>query len=141
MKLATQLHRGSVASNDNWYKRPLTFGHHSGLAHPRQDAVQFANFHSCDDSLDRRDELVLLANCDCSFTPLKLDGLCAIVDGENDSSRRISAPPTVPRRHWITAGAVNVPGTDDCRNAYRPVGGVLLDGRFPPPGSPVKPEP
>ena len=74
-------------------KRPLTFGHHSGLAHPRQDAVQFANFHSCDDSLDRRDELVLLANCDCSFTPLKLDGLCAIVDGENDSSRRISAPP------------------------------------------------
>ena len=93
MKLATQLHRGSVASNDNWYKRPLTFGHHSGLAHPRQDAVQFANFHSCDDSLDRRDELVLLANCDCSFNPLKLDGLCAIVDGENDSSRRISAPP------------------------------------------------
>src|SRR5450759_4971124 len=31
MKLATQLHRGSVASNDNWYKRPLTFGHHSGV--------------------------------------------------------------------------------------------------------------
>src|SRR5450756_786418 len=76
MKVATQLHRGSIASNDNWYKRPFTFGHHSGLAHPRQDAVQFANFHSCDDSLDRWDELVLLANCDCSFTPLKLNGLC-----------------------------------------------------------------
>src|ERR1017187_8262487 len=64
--------------------RPLTLHHNSGLAHRHQDAVQFARFHCCDDSLDRWDELVLLTNRDCSLAPLKLDGHCTVTHGEND---------------------------------------------------------
>jgi hypothetical protein len=49
----------------------------------------------------------------------------------------------VSRRHLRYRGGQcrRLSVADDCRNAHRPVGGVLLDGRDPPPGSPFKPVP
>src|ERR1039457_7115390 len=50
---------------------------------------------------------------------------------------------TVFRRHLRYRGGQcrRLSVADDCRNAHRPVGGVLLDGREPPLDSPFKPVP
>ena len=50
---------------------------------------------------------------------------------------------TVSRRHlhYRRGHRRRLSGVDNCRDAYRPVAGVLLDGRDPPPGSPFKPAP
>ena len=80
--------------------RPLALRHHRCLAHLRQYTVEFASLHSCDDSLDCRDELFFLADRDRSFTRRKLDWLRTVTKGEDDGASRISSPPRMRLRAY-----------------------------------------
>jgi hypothetical protein len=74
-------------------RRPLAFGHNRSLAYGRQHGVQFAGFNRCDDRLDRRDELFLLADRNRRFALLKLDGFGAIAYGQHYYAGSVSTPP------------------------------------------------
>jgi hypothetical protein len=66
---------------------------------------------------------------------------CAV---KNQSSAILSRHAVVPPAAFALPPGHRrrLSGADNCRNAYRPVGGVLLDGRDPPPpDSPFKPVP
>src|ERR1019366_7434353 len=63
------------------------------FAHLPKNSIESASLDSRYDRLDRWDELVFLANCDCRLTFFEFNGLGTVTNGEDDGTSRINSPP------------------------------------------------
>ena len=69
------------------------FGNATRFSLRRKVLIKLSCFHACDDSVERRDKLILVRNHDRCLTLLELHRLRPVADCQPDCSKRIFTPP------------------------------------------------